>query len=93
MYLLPATLTERQLHFAAPPAFLDIYNNRNRWDKEEALYHSLEKMSPHLAFSRIGKRKKEKTFSLASSLQRPSTKHKGLSERRCGVFLSLLRVC
>ncbi|KAI9865057.1 MAG: hypothetical protein M1830_006062, partial [Pleopsidium flavum] len=29
-----------ELHFAAPPAFPDIYNNRNRWDKDKTLYHS-----------------------------------------------------
>ncbi|KAI9834921.1 MAG: hypothetical protein M1819_002644 [Sarea resinae] len=28
-----------ELHFAAPSAYYDIYNNRNRWDKEESLYH------------------------------------------------------
>ena len=30
----------RQLHFANPQAYLDIYNNKNKWDKEESLYHS-----------------------------------------------------
>lgn len=38
IYLL--TLTLWQLHFNRPQAFHDIYNNRNRWDKEESLYHS-----------------------------------------------------
>lgn len=29
-----------ELHFANPQAYHDIYNSRNRWDKEEHLYHS-----------------------------------------------------
>ncbi|KAF2084174.1 cytochrome P450 monooxygenase-like protein [Saccharata proteae CBS 121410] len=29
-----------ELHFADPQAYQDIYNNKNRWDKEERLYHS-----------------------------------------------------
>ncbi|KAF2235666.1 cytochrome P450 monooxygenase-like protein [Viridothelium virens] len=28
------------LHFAQPQAYHDIYNNKNRWDKEWHLYHS-----------------------------------------------------
>ncbi|RMY75126.1 hypothetical protein D0863_02806 [Hortaea werneckii] len=28
------------LHFSAPPAYHDIYNNANRWDKEARLYGS-----------------------------------------------------
>ena len=34
------TLTLSQLHFNNPQAFHDIYNNRNRWDKDGAFYHS-----------------------------------------------------
>jgi hypothetical protein len=33
-------LEEQQLHFASPQAYLDIYNSKNRWNKEESLYHS-----------------------------------------------------
>jgi hypothetical protein len=29
-----------QLHFSEPRAYHDIYNGKNRWDKEERLYHS-----------------------------------------------------
>ncbi|KAI9663511.1 MAG: hypothetical protein M1831_002520 [Alyxoria varia] len=29
-----------ELHFSDPQAYQDIYNNKNRWDKEQALYHS-----------------------------------------------------
>lgn len=29
-----------QLHFANPKAYHEIYNNKNRWDKEERLYKS-----------------------------------------------------
>ncbi|KAI9739227.1 MAG: hypothetical protein M1834_007440 [Cirrosporium novae-zelandiae] len=29
-----------ELHFAAPEAYHEIYNNLNRWRKEETLYHS-----------------------------------------------------
>jgi len=29
-----------KLHFSNPQAYHDIYNNKNRWDKEWKLYHS-----------------------------------------------------
>lgn len=29
-----------QLHFSSPAAYHDIYNNKNRWDKEKTLYQS-----------------------------------------------------
>ncbi|KEF63876.1 uncharacterized protein A1O9_01854 [Exophiala aquamarina CBS 119918] len=29
-----------ELHFKSTDAFFDIYNNKNRWDKDAALYHS-----------------------------------------------------
>jgi hypothetical protein len=29
-----------QLHFQSTDAFFDIYSNKNRWDKDAALYHS-----------------------------------------------------
>ena len=29
-----------QLHFQSTDAFSDIYSNKNRWDKDPALYHS-----------------------------------------------------
>lgn len=29
-----------QLHFSSPSAYHEIYNNSNRWDKEESLYRS-----------------------------------------------------
>ena len=29
-----------QLHFSNPEVYHEIYNANNRWDKEEALYHS-----------------------------------------------------
>ncbi|KAH7062170.1 cytochrome P450 monooxygenase-like protein [Macrophomina phaseolina] len=29
-----------ELHFSDPQAYHDIYNNKNRWDKERNLYHS-----------------------------------------------------
>ena len=30
----------KQLHFAQPQAYHDIYSNKNRWDKEWRLYKS-----------------------------------------------------
>lgn len=30
-----------ELHFSNPQAYHDIYNNKNRWDKEKQLYHSM----------------------------------------------------
>ncbi|KAL2819577.1 cytochrome P450 [Aspergillus cavernicola] len=29
-----------ELHFHSPAAYLEIYNLKNRWDKEQSLYHS-----------------------------------------------------
>lgn len=29
-----------ELHFSNPKAYHEIYNNKNRWDKEWKLYHS-----------------------------------------------------
>lgn len=29
-----------QLHFSKPEVYHEIYNSKNRWDKEESLYHS-----------------------------------------------------
>lgn len=29
-----------QLHFKSTDAFFDIYNTKNRWDKDPAIYHS-----------------------------------------------------
>jgi cytochrome P450 len=33
-------LSHPQLHFSEPRAYHDIYNGKNRWDKEKRLYHS-----------------------------------------------------
>ncbi|KIW01726.1 uncharacterized protein PV09_06903 [Verruconis gallopava] len=30
-----------ELHFSNPQAYHDIYNNKNRWDKEKQVYHSM----------------------------------------------------
>jgi hypothetical protein len=37
---LTISLTSLQLHFDHPQAYHDIYNLKNRWDKEESFYHS-----------------------------------------------------
>jgi len=37
---LHSLLRQLQLHFSSPTAHHDIYNNKNRWDKEETLYRS-----------------------------------------------------
>lgn len=29
-----------ELHFSEPQAYLDIYNNQNKWDKDHKLYHA-----------------------------------------------------
>lgn len=40
LHLILTCANKSQLHFANPEAYLDIYNNQNRWDKEPKLYHS-----------------------------------------------------
>ncbi|TKA72784.1 hypothetical protein B0A49_03538 [Cryomyces minteri] len=39
------------LHFAQPQAYHDIYNNKNRWDKDEILYRSFD--ANHSSFGSI----------------------------------------
>ncbi|KAK5020280.1 hypothetical protein LTR16_012619, partial [Cryomyces antarcticus] len=39
------------LHFAQPQAYHDIYNNKNRWNKDEILYRSFD--TNHSSFGSI----------------------------------------
>ncbi|KAK5002863.1 hypothetical protein LTR60_006979, partial [Cryomyces antarcticus] len=40
-----------ELHFAQPQAYHDIYNNKNRWNKDEILYRSFD--TNHSSFGSI----------------------------------------
>ncbi|KAH9023771.1 putative P450 monooxygenase [Lactarius pseudohatsudake] len=35
-------LTPNELHFSNPAAYNDIYNHRNKWDKDHLLYHAFD---------------------------------------------------
>ena len=39
-----------QLHFATPQAYHDIYNAKNRWDKDAKLYNALRSADGHASF-------------------------------------------
>jgi len=39
-----------ELHFSNPHAYHDIYNNRNRWDKERRFYHSFDEDESSFGF-------------------------------------------
>ncbi|KAL1612220.1 hypothetical protein SLS60_000444 [Paraconiothyrium brasiliense] len=49
-----------QLHFADPKAYHDIYNNRNRWDKESRLYKSFNEDRSSFGFLTYAEAKNRK---------------------------------
>ncbi|KAG9185504.1 hypothetical protein G6011_08048 [Alternaria panax] len=60
-----------ELHFANPKAYHDIYNNKNRWDKEATLYRSFNEDRSsfgYLTYAEAKNRKDvlNKSFSLAA---------------------------
>ncbi|KAL9095313.1 MAG: hypothetical protein Q9165_002570 [Trypethelium subeluteriae] len=48
------------LHFAQPQAYHDIYNNKNRWDKEWHLYHSFNEDRSSFGFITYNEAKERK---------------------------------
>jgi cytochrome P450 len=48
--VVPLLTTSVQLHFANPQAYHDIYNNKNRWDKEARLYKSFNEDKSSFGF-------------------------------------------
>lgn len=60
-----------KLHFADPKAYHDIYNNKNRWDKEARLYKSFNEDRSSFGFLTYAEAKNRKdvlnrSFSLAA---------------------------
>jgi cytochrome P450 len=49
-----------QLHFADPQAYHDIYNNKNRWDKEARLYKSFNEDRSSFGFLTYAEAKNRK---------------------------------
>lgn len=58
-HLTKLTLTI-QLHFADPKAYHDIYNNKNRWDKEARLYKSFNEDRSSFGFLTYAEAKNRK---------------------------------
>lgn len=54
------SLTEPQLHFANPQAYHDIYNSKNKWDKEWFLYHSFNEDRSSFGFVTYAEAKERK---------------------------------
>lgn len=49
-----------ELHFSDPEAYHEIYNNKNRWDKESKLYHSFGEDRSSFGYLTYGEAKERK---------------------------------
>jgi hypothetical protein len=49
-----------ELHFSDPQAYHDIYNNKNRWDKDYRLYHSFNEDRSSFGFTTYKEAKERK---------------------------------
>ena len=63
-----------QLHFSNPAAYNDIYNNRNKWDKDHLLYRAFDMSTATVGFLRYSDHKERRDvlspfFSRMSILQ------------------------
>ncbi len=67
-------LSYSQLHFSNPSAYHDIYNNKNKWDKDNSLYRAFEMDAATVGFVHYADAKHRREilgpfFSRTSTLQ------------------------
>lgn len=53
-------LTPNELHFSNPAAYSDIYNNRNKWDKDHLLYRAFDMDMATVGFIRYSDAKQRR---------------------------------
>lgn len=83
-------VSPNELHFDSPRAYHDIYNSRNRWDKEESLYHSFGEDRSSFGFLTYKEAKERKdvlnkSFS-AQAIEKASTLVQDKVDALCQAF-------
>ena len=77
-----------QLHFSNPQAYHDIYNSRNRWDKEASLYHSFGEDRSSFGFLSYAEAKPRKDILSPLFSPRTISNMQGLVQEKVGYHWS-----